>query len=687
MPFSPNGGPLGVPSDAAASSALDRSLASPPDAAMPVGLPPVEPPPQRTWHTKPASIQAEYVSGGGYIFLANYLRSLPHWIDDTTRDLGEDLYERMLLDAQVSSAVRLLKLAALSEGVRLDPAVEDDTPEWDDGADPEEITEYDQPIPLDGPPVKPPAPGEPGAPLGGPPGAPGAPGAPPGEPGADGEGGPDGPPGADGGPPEEPMTPERKLEEALLAEEKMERERKRVEAKLAKEICDFCTDVLENLDGRSFIDTLYEMLDAVAVGNKVAEQIYDMGKDMAGKTRVILKALKIKPRNSTAFVVDAYLNVIGLVAILPGRGYPVTVGTVMGTPDKIPNLLPRAKFAVLTWSAKEGDPRGTSLLRPVYNAWWGKMQMMGEYLKYLAQFAGPSLVGYTAPGAVSVPQTDSLGNVIPGAALITPEQAMLSALLAFKSSTVIALPNGTKVEPITAGGNGEAFKSAFTQFNGEISKGILCQTLATEEGVHQAKAASETHQDVLDLVINHVKLVLARMVRHDILKPLVQYNWGEDAARRLTPKVTLASTEKHNWAKDASALSALVSSQYLDKSQYREMDARLGLPKRAPGSEAQAPEGGPEGGPGGPGMPGAPPGGLPGMPGAPPGGLPGMPGAPPGGLPGMPGAPPGGKPPFGGKPGGGKPPFGGKPGGGKPPFGGKPGGGKPPFGKKPFPPK
>jgi hypothetical protein len=489
--------------------------------------------------------------------------------------------------------------------------------------------------------------------------------------GEDGAGGEDAP-DKDAPPP----SPDHALEQAVLEEEKMERERKRVEAKLAKEICDFCTDVLENLEGRSFVDTLYEMLDAVALGNKVAEQVYDMGKDMTGKTRVILKALKIKPRNSTAFVVDAYLNVIGLVAILPGRGYPVTVGTVMGTPDKIPNLLPRNKFAILTWAAKEGDPRGSSLLRPVYNAWWSKLQMMGEYMKYLAQFAGPSLVGYTAPGAVSVPQTDALGNVIPGAPLITPEQAMLTALLAFKNSTVIALPNGSKVDPITAGGNGEAFKSAFTQYNGEISKGILCQTLATEEGVHQAKAASETHQDVLDLVINHVKLVLARMIRHDILKPLVQYNWGEDAARRLTPKVTLASTEKHNWAKDAAALSSLVSAQYLDKSQYREMDARLGLPKRAPGSENQQPAG-PEGGPPG-APPGGPPGAPPGMPpGAPPGAPPGgLPGAPPGGLPGAPpGAPPGGKPPFGGKPGG--KPFGGKP------FGGKPGG-KPPFGKKPF---
>jgi len=611
-------------------SKLDRSLVSPPDGILPDSLLPVEPPPQRNWKARPAAIGAEYVSGGGYIFLANYLRSLPHWIDDTTRDLGEDLYERMMMDAQVSSAIRLLKLSAMSEGIRLDPAIEADNTEWDSGGDPEQLQTGDQPDDMVGA--------------------------------------------------YHTKTDDELLEAVLNEEAARKKEAARVESKLAQEICDFCTEVLEELEGRSFLDTLYEMLDALAYGNKVAEQIYDMGEDHAGKARVILKQLKVKPRNATAFVVDAYLNVIGLVAILPGRGYPVTVGTVMGSPDKIPNLLPREKFAVLTWAAKEGDPRGTSLLRPVYQSWWGKMQMIGEYLKYLAQFAGPSLIGYTAPDAVSVPQMDALGNIIPGAPLITPEQAMMSALVAFKNSSVIALPYGTKVEPLASGGNGEAFKAAFTQFNGEISKGILCQTLATEEGVHQAKAASETHQDVLDMVVHHIKLVVSRMVRHDILRPLVRYNWGADVARRLTPKVTMASTEKHNWAKDASALSSLVSAQYLDKSQYAEMDARLGLPRRKPASEvdpnAQDPNA-PPGEPGAPGAPpGAPPGGPPGMPGAPPG-------APPGGPPGAPGAPPGAPP--GGPPGApGMPPVpGAHP--GVPPAPGMPPGGPPKPGG--FPPK
>lgn len=544
-------------------SRLDRTLATPP--ADESALPPVEPPPQPQGRRRGAVLQSEYVSGGGYIFLASYIRSLPQWIDDTTRDLGDDLYERMLLDPQVSAAIRLLKLAALDNGVRLEPAVDLENMEADAG-DPEAVSTDNQPRDRYG------------------------------------------------------NWRTRTDQEMFEVEKDRERDRRldriKVEARLAAEVCDFCQENLENLE-RPFMDVLYEMLDAVALGNRVAEQVYDMSKDREGRQRLHLKMLKVKPRGSTAFVVDAFLNCLGLVGIIPGRGYPVTSGTVIATPDKVPNLLPREKFAVLTWAAPNNDPRGSSILRSVYNPWWLKMQTLGEYVKYLAQFAGPSLVGYTAPGAVPVPQTDSMGNVIPGGSLITPEQAMMTALLGFKNSSVIALPNGAQLDPITAQGNGEAFKDAITKFNGEISKGILCQTLATEEGVHMAKAASETHQDVLDMVINHVRQTVGRMIRKDILLPLVRYNWGEDVARHLTPKVFLSQTQQHNWAQDASALSSLAQSGYLDPSQYRELDARLGLPKRKPGVKPQQPaggKGGPGGAPGG-GAPGAPGGGAPGMPG------------------------------------------------------------------------
>jgi hypothetical protein len=833
--------------------------------------PPVPPPPQSSWVVRAAALQAEYVAGGSFPFLSQYLRALPHYIDDTTRDFGDDLYERMLLDGQVSSAIRLLKEETLANGVRLEPAIQRDQMEW--------------------------LPEEPGL---------------------------------------EEYIPARDVlgrfspAQDASAKDKADEESKK-EADLSEKITDFCENCLLHLE-RPLVECLYEMLDALALGNKIAEQVWEVRRDEDDVPRLFLKALKVKPRKATAFVMDPYMNLVGILGAIPGQAFPVLSGNILSQPGQVPNFLPREKFAIFTWNSQAGDPRGNaldpetpiptpdgwkkldqlqpgdkvfdeqgriryvtarkdwedrpcyrltfrdhssiiadenhlwktqllwerskrtqgkvrttkqivstlknsqgqtnhgipwaepldypeqilpvhpyflglwlgdgtssdadiachvddaeetsdkirgcgystgiyhsgpegslgrriqvqgkrkwdssgpsvalrilgvinnkhippvylrgsiqqrrdllaglmdsdgyvgedgrcefantnmnlvrgvaelvrslgvnavirkrrnvqtkedgktiqdawsvfftppwppfrlkrkcararvergfkyhyivkaervanrrtvcievdspshlflagesmvpthnSILRQVYNPWWLKMQVWGEYAKYLVKFAGPALVGYTAPNAQPVPPQDALGNPIPGVPLITPEQAMLNALLNFAQGQAVVFTNGSRVEPLLMQGDGGAYRNAITLFNMEITKGVLCQTLATEAHTVQARAASETHMDVLDIVILHIKALLASMIGRDILYRLVKYNWGEDVARKHTPKVHLAEVERHNWPTTASAVAALVTSQYLDRSQFPEMDARLGLPKRNPASIATGP--------------------------------------------------------------------------------------------------
>ncbi len=485
------------------------------------------PPRQANWQARSAALQAEYVAGGGYHFLAQYIRSLPFYIDDVTRDFGDDQYDQILLDPQCSSAVRTLKEKALSSGIRLQPAVESEQSEWY-WSEPD--VEENLPAREKGGRFRP------------------------------------------------------KTDEEIDAEEEAAQQKK--DADLSEEITDFCEQNLKHLQ-RPFVDICNEMLMAVALGNKVAEKVFEIRKEAGEAPKMWMKALKVKPRKSVAFVMDAYNNCVGLIGLLPGQGYPVLAGTTVMEPDQIPNLLPREKFAVFTWGAVGDDPRGTSLLRPVYNFWWLKQNTLGEYAKYLSKFAGPSLVGYTAPNAQPVPQTDSLGNPIPGLPLITPEQAMLNALLNFANGSAVVFPAGAKVDPLSMSGDGGAYRNAITMFDQQITKGIMLQTLATDEGQNMARAAAETHENILDVAILHIKSLLAAMIYRDILFPLVKYNWGEEIARRLTPIPHLAETQQHNWAKDAAAVAALVTSQYMDRSQFAAMDARLGLPERAAGSGPQ----------------------------------------------------------------------------------------------------
>lgn len=51
-------------------------------------------------------------------------RALPKWIDDLTKDLGNDLYDRMATDGDVDSAIQTLVLSALAEGIRIMPAID-----------------------------------------------------------------------------------------------------------------------------------------------------------------------------------------------------------------------------------------------------------------------------------------------------------------------------------------------------------------------------------------------------------------------------------------------------------------------------------------------------------------------------------------------------------------------------------
>lgn len=416
--------------------------------------------------------------------------SLPQPIDDLTRDFGNDIYEQMLLDAQVAACIIVFKAAVLEDGVELSPAVGD-----------QKADQY----------------------------------------------------------------------------------------KLAVEIRDRAVAMLDRLE-TPFDDVLWSMLDATCYGNKIAEVCNVLERE-DGRTWMRIRAIKPKPRRAIAFVVDQFYNVLGFIGAKPGQTVPNSVGSVPKSAD----VLPRDKFAVLSWRPQDGDPRGTSMLRPAYEGWWRKRQMYPEYLKYLTQFAGPSLWA-TAPEGVAIqPVTDATGNpvdadgnpldpsMIPAGedeeAQAAQQEALLTVLMDFQNGTAMALPFGTDVHAIEMQGNGEAFLACFTEADSQITHAILTQQLATESPGIQARAAAEVHQDVLGTLVRQGKRAVARMVMQDILKPWVIRNWGEDKAE-LTPRVSLGATEHQDLAALMNAIAALARIGYLHPSQLPYVDGLLGLPVR-----------------------------------------------------------------------------------------------------------
>lgn len=331
-------------------------------------------------------------------------------------------------------------------------------------------------------------------------------------------------------------------------------------------------------------DVIWDMLDAIAMGNRMAEQIFAVDTSHTGKQRYVLQTLAVKPYESTAFVVDAYLNVLGILGRIPGQPFGVQQGMLLADLEHTTNLLPRSKFAVLTFRPKNGDPRGSSLLRAAFSPWQQKQQLAGEFLKFLTQFASPSLIGFTAetaePSAMAnadgTPMLDAYGNPL----IMTPEDNMLAALQAFANGTATAFPFGAKVQPIEMTGDGQPFLLAFDFLDKQITKAVLHQTLATEEGQHQSRAASGTHKDILDTITREAKRPVERMLERDVLATWLRLN-GTPELLPLCPNITLGQAESEDFAPLWAGIAALQNSDYLHDSQYAELDRMVGLPERS----------------------------------------------------------------------------------------------------------
>jgi len=434
----------------------------------------------------------EYVSGGALSWLSAFLRVLPDFIDDVSRDFGDDIYERMLHDPQCASAINTIKHGILANPLSL-PAV-----------------------------------------------------------------------AANG---EEP-TPQ------------------------AAEIAAFCARVLDTLE-TPLHDVLWNLLDALAYGSKVAEKVYAPGtEEDAG--RLVLARLKVKPRRATAFVVDAFGNIAGLMGLIPGVSWTTMTQNIFSgaDPKLVPNYLPRDKFVILTCRQTDSDPHGQSLLRPAYYAWYMKTQVAPEYLKYLTLYAVGILVGTTAPESFAdtpafqadgvTPVLDSTGNQV----YLTPQQTMLKNLLGLHNGTAIVLPAGALLDTLKPAGDGKPFLDANDFFDRQIEKAITGQTLATSEAQHDTRAASQTHQDVLGGLTGYGRSIVETMLYRDVLCPLVAINYGEGSVA-LTPRPVLSDVEQQDTVALWGAVGALNTSGYLDPSQKIALDAQVGLPERSPDSVAR----------------------------------------------------------------------------------------------------
>jgi hypothetical protein len=324
-------------------------------------------------------------------------------------------------------------------------------------------------------------------------------------------------------------------------------------------------------------DVAWDMLRSFHLGNRVSETIWKYVEE-DGRLFLDVAAIKPRPRRSLAFVVDVYGNHYGFTIVDPKNFRVPNPDAVIAIDSK--EFLPRDKFWVHSFRMKDEDPRGTSILRPAFSSWVGKIQILAERQKHLSRFGSPTIIGMTPEDAKDVPILDAVTQQ-PTGRYINAQHALYLGLLQVHNGTVMATIGGTTFQVIQAQGGGEAFTAGLSYEDKAIVKTILTQTLATEDSAHQARAAAQVHKGSIDTIVKQSKQGFGDSFRDDVLKVWVRRNWGPQY-EHLAPLVSLGVTEAPDLAAMMNAVAALFKIGFFSKSQITGLDELLNLTSRLP---------------------------------------------------------------------------------------------------------
>jgi hypothetical protein len=321
--------------------------------------------------------------------------------------------------------------------------------------------------------------------------------------------------------------------------------------------------------------------EAMIHGSKVAEKVYSIPTAGPDAFRLVLSHIKVKPKGATAFVVDEFMNLVGLIPASPGYTALVTGESKVISPEK---------FIIATYRMKDEDPRGNSHLRPAVKPWNVKQLAWPEFLTYLMRCAVPGMALILSENAKDRTETDADGNQT----TLSATDEGLQALVQFKNSTAMVLESGSDLKTLEVSGKGEIWKLAFNEIlNKEIRKALLLQDLATSDSTHQTKGSTDSQMGIVELLVWAIKRWVGEIVRSQIFMPQVAYNWGDDVAVELTPTAVLGDYDRKDWAADSEAVVSLCTATVLDEngtqkplltySQIQALLTQIGLP--APSQE------------------------------------------------------------------------------------------------------
>lgn len=255
------------------------------------------------------------------------------------------------------------------------------------------------------------------------------------------------------------------------------------EDKIDIEAADFIRDMFEALP---FDQICHDLLDATLKGFSLVE--LDYRRD--GRHVVIDRAISLDQRR---FVFDPEFRPRLLTLEAPVKGI---------------ELRPR-KFVVHRFGMKGNNPYGLGLGTRLFWPVLFKRNGVGYWMKFLERFASPIPVGKYPMGTLPALQRE-----------------LMTVLEGVNHASAITVPIGTEVDSFEAKRSGTVDYEAWGRFwNAEMSKATLGETLTTEMGVTGARAASETHAGILDLLVDSDADLLSGTLNGQLIRWLTEFNY------------------------------------------------------------------------------------------------------------------------------------------------------------------
>lgn len=171
--------------------------------------------------------------------------------------------------------------------------------------------------------------------------------------------------------------------------------------------------------------------------------------------------------------------------------------------------LPDRKFIVHRHGVVGNNPYGLGLGYQLFWAVLFKREGVAFWLHFLDKFAGPTVVAKTPYGMLSSEQNQLLNN-----------------LSGVRTASAITVPIGTDVDFLEAARSGSvSYQEWLTYWDKQISICTTGETLTTDIGNVGSRAASDTHAEMLDLLVDGDGDHLSDTLHEQPVAWMVEYNF------------------------------------------------------------------------------------------------------------------------------------------------------------------